>query len=72
MSYSVLEALRTRPDYVKKVLAARRMDQSLVDKFTALDTKWRQLKKEVDELRHLYNQLSREGAKAPPDKKKIL
>ncbi|MEM4081599.1 MAG: serine--tRNA ligase [Pyrobaculum sp.] len=72
MSYSVLEALRTRPDYVKKVLAARRMDQSLVDKFTALDTKWRQLKKEVDELRHLYNQLSKEGAKAPPDKKKDI
>lgn len=70
MSYSVLEALRERPDYVRKVLAARRMDQSLVDKFLALDARWRQLKREVDELRHLYNQLSREGARAPPDKRR--
>jgi seryl-tRNA synthetase len=72
MSYSVLEALRSNPDYVRKVLAARRMDTSLVDKFLELDAKWRQLKREVDELRHLYNQLSREGAKATPDKRREI
>ena len=72
MSYSVLEALRSNPDYVRKVLAARRMDTSLVDKFLELDARWRQLRREVDELRHLYNQLSREGAKATPDKRREI
>ena len=70
MSYSVLEALRHDPDRVRKILAARRMDPSLVDKFLEVDNRWRQLKKEVDELRHLYNQLSREGAKAPPERRR--
>lgn len=72
MSYSVLEALRNNPDYVKKVLTARRLDVSLVDKFLELDKKWRQLKKEVDELRHVYNQLSKEGAKAPPERRREI
>ncbi|ABL87706.1 seryl-tRNA synthetase [Pyrobaculum islandicum DSM 4184] len=72
MSYSVLEALRNNPDYVKKVLTARRLDTSLVDKFLELDKKWRQLKKEVDELRHVYNQLSKEGAKAPPERRREI
>lgn len=72
MSYSVLEALRNNPDYVKKVLTARRLDASLVDKFLELDKKWRQLKKEVDELRHVYNQLSKEGAKAPSERRREI
>ena len=72
MSYSVLEALRKSPEEVRKVLLARRVDASLVDKFLALDAKWRQLKKEIDELRHLYNQLSREGAKAPPERRREI
>ncbi|MCU7787257.1 serine--tRNA ligase [Pyrobaculum sp. 3827-6] len=72
MSYSVLEALRSSPDVVRRVLTARRMDPSLVDKFLHLDEKWRRLKKEVDEARHEYNKLSREGAKAPPEKRKEI
>jgi len=72
MSYSVLEALRSSPDVVRRVLTARKMDPSLVDKFLHLDEKWRRLKKEVDEARHEYNKLSREGAKAPPEKRKEI
>ncbi|MCC6031570.1 MAG: serine--tRNA ligase [Pyrobaculum sp.] len=72
MSYSVLEALRSNPDYVRKVLSARRMDTSLVDKFLELDARWRQLRREVDELRHQYNQLSREGARAAPEKRREI
>ncbi len=72
MSYSVLEALRSNPAHVKKVLSARRLDPTLVDKFLELDAKWRQLKREVDEMRHLYNQLSREGAKATPERRREI
>ncbi|MEM0484213.1 MAG: serine--tRNA ligase [Pyrobaculum sp.] len=72
MSYSVLEALRNSPDVVRKVLTARRMDASLVNKFLELDEKWRRLKKEVDELRHEYNKLSKEGAKAPPERRREI
>jgi len=72
MSYSVLEALRSNPDHVRKVLTARRLDTSLVDKFLEVDARWRQLRREVDELRHTYNQLSREGAKAHPERRKEI
>jgi seryl-tRNA synthetase len=72
MSYSVLEALRSNPDHVRKVLTARRLDVSLVDKFLEVDARWRQLRREVDELRHTYNQLSREGAKAHPERRREI
>lgn len=72
MSYSVLETLRSNPEYMKKVLSARRLDVSLVEKFLDVDGRWRQLKREVDEVRHLYNQLSREGARAAQERRREI
>ncbi|MEL9990969.1 MAG: serine--tRNA ligase [Thermoproteus sp.] len=70
MSWSVLEALRSDPELVRRNLAARRMDVAMVDKFLELDSKWRNLKKEIDELRHKHNILSKEASKAPPQERK--
>lgn len=64
MSWSVLETLRNSPDTMRNVLRARRMDPSLVDNFLELDSKWKNLKREIDELRHQHNVLSREISKA--------
>ncbi|MFN3805253.1 MAG: serine--tRNA ligase [Pyrobaculum sp.] len=72
MSYSVLEMLRSNPEVMKKVLSARRYDVSLVEKFLDIDGRWRQLRREVDELRHLYNQLSREGARATQERRREI
>jgi seryl-tRNA synthetase len=65
----VLEALRGSPGCVREALTARRLDASLVDRFLVLDAKWRRLKGEVDDLRHQYNALAREGARAPPEER---
>lgn len=70
MSWSVLEALRNDPELVRRNLAARRMDAALVDKFLELDSKWKNLKKEIDELRHEHNVLSKEASKVPPQERK--
>lgn len=72
MSWSVLEALRNNPSLVKRTLEARRMDASLVDKFLEVDAKWRELKREIDELRHQHNLLSKEASKAGPEERKAL
>jgi len=65
VSWSVLEALRSKPELVRSSLKKRGLDESLVDKFLELDLKWRKLKGEVDRLRHKYNLLSKELAKSP-------
>lgn len=64
MSWSVLEALRSRPELVRNSLKKRGLDEGLVGKFLELDLKWRKLKSRVDELRHKYNVLSREVARS--------
>lgn len=72
MSWSVLEALRANPELVRGVLKARRMDASLVDQFLALDSRWRELHKKVDELRHRYNVLTKEASRAAPGERQKL
>ncbi|WP_069806790.1 serine--tRNA ligase [Vulcanisaeta thermophila] len=63
MSWSLLEALRSNPDIVRESLRKRRMDTSVVDRFLDLDSKWRRVKAEIDELRHRHNVISREISK---------
>ncbi len=63
MSWSLLNALRNNPDLVKDSLRKRRMDTGIVDKFIELDSKWRSVKAEIDELRHKHNVISREISK---------
>jgi seryl-tRNA synthetase (EC 6.1.1.11) len=63
MSWSLLDALRRNPDIVRDSLRKRRMDVSVVDRFIELDSKWRSVKAEIDELRHRHNVISREISK---------
>ncbi|ADY00609.1 seryl-tRNA synthetase [Vulcanisaeta moutnovskia 768-28] len=63
MSWSLLDALRNRPDTVRDSLRKRRMDVGIVDRFIELDNKWRSLKAEIDELRHKHNVITREVSK---------
>ncbi|MFP3159994.1 MAG: serine--tRNA ligase [Vulcanisaeta sp.] len=63
MSWSLLDALRRNPDIVRDSLRKRRMDVSVVDRFIELDSKWRSVKAEIDELRHRHNVISKEISK---------
>jgi seryl-tRNA synthetase len=60
-----LQLIRDNPDLVKKNLEKRKDEEKLrwVDKVLELDAQWKKLKKEVDDLRHERNELSREIGK---------
>ncbi len=47
MSWSLLDALRNRPDIVRDSLRKRRMDVNVVDRFIELDNKWRSLRRRL-------------------------
>ncbi len=46
-----IHSIRQNPEEIKKGIAAKNGDVSLVDAFLAEDTRWRELTQEVDELR---------------------
>jgi seryl-tRNA synthetase len=50
--------IRTQPDMVREKIATKNVDPSLVDRFIELDSKWRSLTTEVDELRAKQKELS--------------
>ncbi len=58
-TWSILNYLRTNPEVLKESLRKRGMDPGLVDEAIRLDTEWRKLKKEVDEIRHKHNVITR-------------
>ncbi len=53
-----VELLREHPDTVKKGIQAKNTDPKLVDDFLALDTEWRKLTSELDNLRAEQKKLS--------------
>ncbi len=52
--------LRENPEEVKKSLKKRLIPESIVDNFLEIDKKWRELKREVDNLRARRNKISQE------------
>lgn len=60
--------LRENPDLVKKGIAKKLADPSLVDKFLMIDEEWRKLKKVTDDLRALQKTF---GPEARDDARKI-
>jgi seryl-tRNA synthetase len=52
--------LREEPEKVKKAIATKNADPALVDTFSALDSKWRQITTALGVLRARQNQLSRD------------
>ncbi|MET1128942.1 MAG: serine--tRNA ligase [Thermoproteota archaeon] len=70
MSWSILRMLRENPEELKDSLRKRGMDGSLVDRAVELDTLWRKLKRQVDEIRHMHNKLTEAIAKERDPQKK--
>ncbi len=64
MTWSILKYLRENPEILRESLRKRGMDESLVDEARRLDEEWRRLKREVDEIRHKHNVITRSIAKA--------
>lgn len=74
MSWSILRLLRESPEVLRDSLRKRGMDPSLVDTALALDERWRELRKLVDQIRHEHNVLTRRIAKAkdPSERKRLI
>ena len=53
-----IKLIRENPEKVKKGLAAKKVDSALVDEFLALDTRWRILTNDLDELRNKQKGIS--------------
>ncbi len=51
--------LRENPEELKEHVRKRFMDVSIVDRAYELDVKWRRMLREIDELRHKHNVISR-------------
>ena len=72
--WSILELLRTNPDKLKVYVKKRLMDPSIVDKALKVDTEWRRLQTEINELRHKHNLITRSIAKAkdPAERSRLI
>ncbi len=68
-----VELLRNESERVKSLIKTKNADPKMVDEFLRLDTEWRNLTKEADDLRALQNQLSKERKieEAKANKEKI-
>lgn len=53
-----IELIRQEPEKVKKGIASKNIDPTIVDKFLRLDEEWRKLRFEVDLLRNKQRKLS--------------
>ena len=67
-----MNLLRNNPDALREAVRKRQMDVSIVDEALALDTYWRKLQAEINELRHQHNVISSMIAKAPPEERQKL
>ena len=72
MPWSVLTLLRTNPDSLREVARKRQIDQGVIDEAVSLDTYWRKLQAEINELRHEHNLISSMIAKASGDERSRL
>lgn len=72
MSWSVLEALRTQPDVLKRSLKKRYTSIGVVDRALELDRKWREAVTELNRLREKRNEINRSIPRASPEKRKEL
>lgn len=56
-----INLIRNNPELVKKGIAAKQADSSLVDKFLEIDENWRKLTKKTDDLRAEQKKLGKEN-----------
>ncbi|MCX6748507.1 MAG: serine--tRNA ligase [Candidatus Pacearchaeota archaeon] len=66
-----INLIREKPEIVRESQKKRNMDVKDVDKLVSLDKEWRNLKKEVDDLRARRNKLSEEISQAKKQGKSI-
>ncbi len=72
--WSILRYLRENPEILRHSLRRRGMDSRLVDQAIELDMRWRKLKREVDEVRHKHNVITRKIAetKDPRERERLI
>lgn len=72
--WSILEALRSDPDKLRDVLRKRFMDPSLADEAYNVDLEWRRIQVELNEIRHLHNEVTRKIAleRDPAERERLV
>jgi len=68
--WSILKALRENPEVLIKSQEKRGESRELIDEAINLDKKWRELLKEVNDLRHQRNLMAAKIKSANPEEKK--
>ena len=66
-----INLIRENPDLIKESLKKRLLDEKAVDNLLDLDNEWRQIKKQVDDLRARRNRISQEINVAKKSKKDV-
>ncbi|ABM81081.1 serine--tRNA ligase [Hyperthermus butylicus] len=74
MTWSILRYLRENPDILKDSMRKRGLDPSVIDEAKRVDEEWRKLKRQVDEIRHRHNVITRQIASArdPEERRKLI
>lgn len=72
MSWSILEALRTQPEILKRSLKKRYASTDVVDQALELDRRWREAVTELNRLRERRNEINRSIPRASPEERKGL
>ena len=67
MPWSILDLLRRDPDKLRESVRRRGLDPVLVDRAVEVDVAWRKKLREVEQLRHKHNVISRGIGKAAPE-----
>ncbi|HDI74312.1 MAG TPA: serine--tRNA ligase [Candidatus Korarchaeota archaeon] len=72
MTWSVLNALRSDPELLRRSLKKRYLPTDMVDKALELDVRWREAVTELNRLREKRNEINREIARATPEERAEL
>ncbi len=72
MPWSILDLLRRDPEKLRDSVRRRGLDPGLVDRAVELDVSWRKKLREVEQLRHRHNVISRSIGKASPEERRKL
>ena len=72
MPWSILTLLRNDPDKLREIARRRQMDINIVEEAIRLDSEWRKVQAEVNELRHQHNVVSSSVARAQGEERQKL
>lgn len=68
--WSIVYYLRNDPDKLRWNMRSRGLDESVIDEAVSLDMEWRKIQRELDQLKHQRNKLTKELPRLSGDAKR--